>query len=56
MIYYNKNNEKVIIPDEILNNVISHGECGTVYRLSNDLCLKNMIELSLLKILELIKK
>ena len=40
MIYYNKNNEKVIIPDEILNNVISHGECGTVYRLSNDLCFK----------------
>ena len=40
MIYYNKNNEKVIIPDEVLNNVISHGECGTVYRLSDDLCFK----------------
>ena len=40
MIYYNKNNEKIIIPDEILNNIISHGECGTVYRLSDDLCFK----------------
>ena len=40
MIYYNKNNEEIIIPDEVLNNVISNGECGTVYRLSEDLCFK----------------
>ena len=40
MIYYDENDKEVIIPDDVLNNEVGHGVCATVYRYSEDLCLK----------------
>lgn len=40
MEYYDKNNNKVIISDEILEDYLNNGACGTVYRYGKDLCLK----------------
>lgn len=41
MIFYDKNNNKVTIPDEVLTKIISNkGNCGTIYRLNKELCFK----------------
>lgn len=40
MKYYDENGKEVIIPDDVLNNEVGHGVCATVYRYSDDLCIK----------------
>ena len=40
MEYYDRNNNKIIIPDEILENYLNNGECGTIYKYNSDSCIK----------------
>lgn len=40
MIYYTKDNNKIFIPNSILNKENGHGKCGTVYKYNDDLCIK----------------
>ncbi len=40
MIYYTKDNKEIIIPDDIFNKEDNHGKCGTIYKYSDDLCIK----------------
>ena len=40
MEYYDRNNNKIIIPDEILENYLNNGECGTIYQYNSDSCIK----------------
>lgn len=40
MIYYTKDNKEIIIPDEIFNKGDNHGKCGTIYKYSDNLCIK----------------
>ena len=38
--YYDRNNNKIIIPDEILEDYLNNGECGTIYHYHSDSCIK----------------
>ena len=40
MIYYTKDNKEIIIPNDIFNKEDNHGKCGTIYKYSDDLCIK----------------
>ena len=40
MIYYTKDNNKIFIPNSILNKENGHGKCGTVYKYNDDLYIK----------------
>ena len=40
MIYYTKDNKEIIISDDIFNKEDNHGKCGTIYKYSDDLCIK----------------
>lgn len=40
MVFYNEDRKKIIIPDNVLNNIINNGTCATVYRYTDDLCFK----------------
>ncbi len=40
MEFYNTDNKKIIINDEIFGNAIKSGKCGTVYHYNEDLCFK----------------
>ena len=40
MIYYTKDNKEFIIPDDIFNKEDNHGKCGSIYKYSDNLCIK----------------
>ena len=40
MEFYDVNNNRIIIPDNVFDKEISHGECGTVYRYDDKTCFK----------------
>ena len=40
MVFYNEDRKKVIIKDDVLNNIIDNGYCATIYRYNDDLCFK----------------
>ncbi len=40
MKYYDENGKEVIIPDSVFSVEDNHGKCGTIYKFSDDLCIK----------------
>ena len=40
MKYYDENGKEIIIPDSVFSVEDNHGKCGTIYKFSDDLCIK----------------